>query len=181
VLKGLEGRNISLPEDVLLPAGVVKSVKLPGKYPSWLPGKISEKEVRVTVAVDKASEIYSGSYLGWMKAKIKGAGALVVNDSWPIVFYENPDDVFNEDLAELAFVNFVYCEDHDTYDTQFEDFMRCAEGDHMKLTGKYDLSKLLFGLWLSGISPFDVHSLKVEKKAGKMVVMTDKGEKTLRI
>jgi len=179
VLEGLEE------EDVLLPRDAVKSLTLPENHPSWLPGKITEKEVRIKVLEDKNAKVFSGIDLHWVKAKIEGIEGpkvLALDCSNPTVYYENLDDVFEDDFLDLVFENFMYNEDGDQFDTQRDDFFKYVREDFMTLTGKYDLHDLLSGLWLARISPSGVRSIEIDKEAGKMVIVTNRGEeKTLRI
>lgn len=170
-------------EDVFLPEGTIKSIRLRERRPSWLKVKTVTRTIRVTAK--DTDRLFCKERFNWAKCSIETdcneaiKVLAVVSDSQDgYVFYvDNPAD-FSE-ISEPVFDRRVYYEDGAEWDNQWFEFEREVENDVAAITGKFELYKLLDGLLVAGIAPQSVVTIKVKGKI--MTVKTNQEVKQLQL
>ncbi len=83
-----------------------------------------------------------------------------------IYYTESPRD-FRE-IEDTVYRQYLRRDDED-YDTQEDHFRERVSSDIQRLTGAFERSDILKGLWTASISPYNVQSLSMEMDTIKVI------------
>lgn len=170
----------STSEDIVLPEGVVVSLKVRNRHPAWL--TVSPIEVAIDVKAVSDTD-YSGT-LSWKKAVITGSKPVTVlfdaNDTGDGTVYYADDPTDFHQIDGIVFSRFFYYEDGDTFDSQQCNFDSNIDQDLMKLVERYPLWKLLEGFTTAGITASNIRSIQVRKKS-VTVTLKNKSVKIIKL
>lgn len=172
-------------DDVVLPQGIIETVRLPRSRPYWL--KTNDKEVVVEIKTNDLKP--HASVFKWHNASIeskKGIKVVGVVSHWgngDIYYAKDPDEFL--DISCAVFAQKIYNEDGDSWDSQQDYFDGEVRKDIQKIKSAFDINDLIGGLHDVGILPHEVLSISVDRKKKAMTIVTkSKGktdEKTIRL
>ena len=166
--------------------GLAGHIQKPARSPEWM--KVDSERVVVDVRYTKGQGRSDGLNYRWQKADSITVGGkpvrilctIDVNDDIDTIYYTvSPKGFWSID--NTVFKYYIYREEGvDGYEAQ-EDLFRNEIGqDIQKLTGIFERSDILKGLWTASISPYNVQSLSMEMDTIR-VTLKDGTERVLSL
>jgi len=176
-VNGAEAEN-----DFVIEDGLVKSVSMPVRRPDW----VTVESERIVVDVRYTPAQVSGCEFEWQKADSITVGGQAVKvlctmnsdyDIDTIYYTESPRDF--RDIDDTVFRQYLRRDDED-YEVQEDDFRERVSSDIQRLTGLFERSDILKGLWTANIAPYNIQSLSMETNTIK-VTFKDGTERVLSL